>query len=73
MSDPTPLPEVTNSELLLRAPVFDVVRDSVRFADGRELERMVVRHPGAVALIAIDDAGRWLLVRTMRRLQVQGG
>ncbi len=66
MSDPTALPEVTDSELLLRAPVFDVIRASVRFPDGHEVERVVVRHPGAVALIAVDDAARWLLVRQYR-------
>ena len=66
MSEQTPLPEVTDSELLLRAHVFEVVRSSVRFPDGREVERMVVRHPGAVALIAIDGEGRWLLVRQYR-------
>ena len=66
MSDPATLPEVVDSEVLLRGRVFDVVRATIRFPDGSEAEREIVRHPGAVALIAIDDAGRWLLVRQYR-------
>ena len=61
-----PPPEVARSELLLRTPVFEVFRDTLRAAAGGEVARDVVRHPGAVALIAIDDDGRWLLVRQYR-------
>lgn len=46
--------------------IIELVRDTVRFPDGHEAERVVVRHPGAVALIAIDEDGRWLLVRQYR-------
>ena len=66
MSAPEELPTVTGSEVLLRSRVFDVVRDAVRFPDGHEAERVVVRHPGAVALVALDGEGRWLLVRQYR-------
>ena len=59
-------PAVTRSEVLLRAPVFEVVRDTLRFPDGHDAERVVVRHPGAVALVAVDGEGRWLLVRQYR-------
>ncbi len=58
--------EVLASEVIHHSPVFDVVRSSVRFPDGGVIERSVVRHPGAVAIVAIDDAGRWLLIRQYR-------
>lgn len=45
--------------------VWSVVRDQVRIADG-ESTRDVVIHPGAVAVIAIDDADRVLLIRQYR-------
>ncbi len=40
--------------------------DTVRLPDGREARREVVEHPGAVALVAIDDAGCVVLVRQWR-------
>ena len=66
MSQTAPLPEVTDSEVVLSARLFDIVRATIRFPDGRDVERMVVEHPGAVAMIAIDGSGRWLLVRQYR-------
>jgi ADP-ribose diphosphatase len=66
VTDPEALPEVTATELLMRAPVFDVVRSTIRFADGHEADRTVVEHPGAVAIIALDGSDRWLLVRQYR-------
>ena len=66
MSQAAPLPEVTDSEVVLSARLFDVVRATIRFPDGRDAERVVVEHPGAVAMIAIDGSGRWLLVRQYR-------
>ncbi len=42
-----------------------------RFADpaGQEFAREIVRHPGAVAVVAVDDAGRAILVRQYRGAQ----
>ena len=60
------LPETLRSEAVFSGPVFDVVRDTLRFPDGEQFDRFVVRHPGAVALIVIDEADRWLLVRQYR-------
>jgi len=42
------------------------VRDTIRFANGHEAQRAVVEHPGAVALVVLDEAGRWLLIRQYR-------
>jgi ADP-ribose pyrophosphatase len=58
--------EVLDAEVIHRSPVFEVVRASVRFPDGNVADRSLIRHPGAVALIALDDEGRWLLVRQYR-------
>ena len=46
---------------------FVVLRtDEVRMPDGEVARRDVVEHPGAVAVVALDDAGRVLLIRQYR-------
>jgi ADP-ribose pyrophosphatase len=61
-----PLPETVSSRVVLRAKLFDVEEATIRFHDGHEAERVTVRHPGAVALVVVDDEDRWLLVRQYR-------
>ena len=47
--------------------VFATVRtDQVRMPDGEVAERDVVEHPGAVAVVALDEAGQVLLIRQYR-------
>lgn len=60
------IPDVVRSEVVLESYPFNVVQERLAYVDGRVLERSVVRHPGAVALVAIDPEGRWLLVRQYR-------
>jgi ADP-ribose pyrophosphatase len=43
-----------------------VLRDRVRLPDGSETLREYIRHPGAVGIVAVLDAGRVLLVRQYR-------
>ena len=43
-----------------------VQRDVVRLPDGKETVREYIRHPGAVAILALLDDGRVLLVRQFR-------
>lgn len=38
----------------------------VRLPDGKEARREVIRHPGAVAIVALDPAGLVLLVKQFR-------
>ena len=38
----------------------------VRLPDGKEARREIIRHPGAVAIVAIDTAGKVLLVKQFR-------
>jgi len=45
--------------------VWDVVEDRFRYGDA-ELVRHYVDHPGAVAVVAIDDQGRVLLLQQYR-------
>ncbi len=60
------IPEVASSELIFENKIIRLDRDMVRFQDGHEAERVVVRHPGAVALIVMEADGRWLLIRQYR-------
>lgn len=46
--------------------IFDVNRLNVELPDGRMAQRDVVRHPGAVAIVALTDDGRICLVRQYR-------
>jgi 8-oxo-dGTP pyrophosphatase MutT (NUDIX family) len=46
--------------------IVQVRRDTVRMPDGQEADREVVEHPGAVGVVAVDDAGRVLLIRQYR-------
>ncbi len=45
---------------------FTLKKLQVRLPDGQEAQRDVIRHPGAVAIVAIDEQGRLLLVRQFR-------
>lgn len=57
--------ERIRSEELFRVRVFSLRRDTLRTEDGRELERAVVVHPGAVVVIA-EHQGSLLFVRQPR-------
>lgn len=46
--------------------IFNVNRLRVELPDGRQALRDVVRHPGAVAVVALTDDGRICLVRQYR-------
>jgi 8-oxo-dGTP pyrophosphatase MutT (NUDIX family) len=58
-------PVVSSSELL-RSRLVTVRSDKVRMPDNKQAERDVVIHPGAVAVLALDDAGQVLLIRQYR-------
>ncbi len=60
------IPDTISSDLVLNANPFNIERATIRFHDGREAERMVVRHPGAVALVVLDADQHWLLVEQYR-------
>jgi ADP-ribose pyrophosphatase len=58
--------EVRSSEQRFRGPIFEVVTDEVAMPDGRYAARDYVRHIGAVAVAAVDEADRVVLVRQYR-------
>ncbi|MDF1595345.1 MAG: NUDIX hydrolase [Acidimicrobiia bacterium] len=61
-----PLPAVlTGSHVVARVAFLSVELDRYRDHDGSEFERVVIRHPGAVAVVPIDD-GHVIFVRQFR-------
>jgi ADP-ribose pyrophosphatase len=59
-------PAVVDSELLFRGKVITLHRDTVRLPDGSLVEREIVDHLGAVAVAAVDDDDRIVLVNQYR-------
>jgi 8-oxo-dGDP phosphatase len=57
---------VTDSTVLAVGKVVTLRRDSVQMPDGSLVGREVVEHPGAVAVVAIDDQDRVLMIRQYR-------
>ena len=57
--------EVVASELVYEGAVWDVRSDTVRYGDG-EIVRQYVDHPGASAIVCVDDEGRVLLIQQYR-------
>lgn len=57
---------VVGEETVLRAHVFSVVHADVSASDGARFERDIVRHPGAVAVVAVTDGGSVVLVEQYR-------
>jgi len=58
--------EVVASTTRFAGRIFDVVTDQVRMPDGGVAARDCVRHPGAVAVVALDGDDRVLLIRQYR-------
>ena len=57
--------EVRSREVLHRGYVWDVVSERFAYGDG-EITREFVDHTGAVAVLAVDEAERILLIRQYR-------
>jgi 8-oxo-dGDP phosphatase len=57
---------VTASETLLTGGIVSVLSEVVRAPGGEEFTRQVVRHPGAVAVVAIDDQDRVFVLSQYR-------
>jgi 8-oxo-dGTP pyrophosphatase MutT (NUDIX family) len=66
MSDDRRHFEVVSSQQRFAGAVFDVRTDAVRMPDGSVANRDVVRHPGAVAILALDEDGNVVMVRQYR-------
>ncbi|WP_254359276.1 NUDIX domain-containing protein [Microbacterium hominis] len=57
--------EVVDSELVYEGRVWDVRSDTIRYGD-EQIVRQYVDHPGAAAVIAIDEQDRVLLIQQYR-------
>lgn len=57
---------VSSEDVAWTGRIFNVDRLQVRLPDGRPAIRDVVRHPGAVAVVALTDDGKICLVRQYR-------
>ena len=56
----------TSEDVAWSGRIFNVNRLQVELPDGRNAVRDVVRHPGAVAIVALTNEGRICLVRQYR-------
>ncbi|MFJ4161449.1 NUDIX domain-containing protein [Microbacterium testaceum] len=57
--------EIISTDLVYKGAVWDVRSDTVRYGDG-EMTRQYVEHPGAAAVVAIDDDERVVLIQQYR-------
>ena len=57
---------VESSDVQLKNWLLTVRTDRVRMPDNHSAERTVVTHPGAVSILALDDANRVLMIRQYR-------
>ena len=57
---------LVSSEVLRRSRILEFRVDTVELPDGSHSTRDVAGHPGGVAIVALDAAGRVLLVRQWR-------
>lgn len=58
--------QVLSEDTVFQGRIFDTNRLTVTLPDGRQAQRDVLRHPGAVAIVALTDDGRICLVRQYR-------
>lgn len=58
--------EVTQSKLLVDAPIIALRRDTLTMPGGKESDREIVEHFGAVAVVALDEDGRVAMVEQYR-------
>lgn len=54
------------SDVVYKGKILDVLRKKVLLPDGREGAREVVKHSGAVAVVAVDKTGEIYLVEQFR-------
>jgi ADP-ribose pyrophosphatase len=61
-----PVPEVVNSRVVYEGKIVTMRVDEISLRQGGTATRVVVDHPGAVVMIAIDEQERVYLVRQYR-------
>src|SRR4051812_37095954 len=58
--------DVVGTDTKFKGNVIKVRVDDVRMSDGKVVKREIVSHPGAVAIVALDDEGKLVLVNQYR-------
>ncbi|WP_018131886.1 NUDIX domain-containing protein [Effusibacillus pohliae] len=56
-----------SSQTIFQGKMISLQVDTIRLPNGKQATREIVRHPGAVAVLAITDEDRVLLVRQFRK------
>lgn len=49
---------VVSSKTVFKGPVFSVVSDQVEEPDNVHARRDIIRHPGSIVVLAVDDSGK---------------
>lgn len=57
---------VLQSSVLVEARIVTLREDAVQLPDGQTVQREVVEHPGAVAIVGLDSRDRVLMIRQYR-------
>ncbi len=55
-----------SSEPIYEGSFIRISRDQIRLSNGKESQRMVIRHPGAACVLAVTDNDEVVLVRQWR-------
>jgi len=58
--------KITESEELLRTPIFWVTMDKAIDPEGFEIRRAIIQHIGSAVVMPVDEKGRVLLARQFR-------
>ena len=58
--------ETMNSENLYQGRAINLWREKVLYPDGREATVEIIKHPGAVTILPLDEAGNIWFVRQYR-------
>jgi ADP-ribose pyrophosphatase len=61
VDEAAPAFEPLGGESVYRGKIVDVRRERFRHADGEEVSREIVRHKGAIAIVAHDERHVWLV------------
>lgn len=67
MADEHLIEKTLSTETLYEGRIIDLTIETVELPNGKEARREVVRHPGAVTVLAITDDNKILLVRQFRK------
>ncbi|NBQ92451.1 MAG: NUDIX hydrolase [Micrococcales bacterium] len=60
-----PSEAVISSEIVFKGKIWDVIKKTFNF-HGKTLAREFIEHPGAVAVLAVDDQDQVLVIRQFR-------